>query len=241
MTSVNRSIVVIEDQLHPTIRRNVEEQIRLKVAQLAETDLAKPLAVMPPAETLTDAQQVATETLKEIASENAALDVELEALGKEQTEIAARRKAVRNIRERVGLLKSQIAGATSEIAADMQLLAIAPADIFVFEIKDETLGKIDEDATARVTWLAKRAEEIKALKAGYVERLSLATDALNGPQRIYQDYLVRQKAWQTRAQKYPVLVLPAFGSSAGARVSSMNSLVDRFRSAISALNTGFNS
>ena len=197
MTSVNRSIVVIEDQLHPTIRRNVEEQIRLKVAQLAEIDLAKPLAVMPPAETLTEAQQVATETLKEIASENAVLDVELEALGKEQTEIAARRKAVRNIRERVGLLKSQIAGATSEIAADMQLLEIAPTDIFVFEIKDKTLGKIEEDATARVTWLAKRAEEIKALKEGYVERLSSATDALNGPQRIYQDYLVRQKAWET--------------------------------------------
>ena len=43
------------------------------------------------------------------------------------------------------------------------------------------------------------------------------------------------------AQKYPVLVLRVPGSSTGARVSSMKSLVERFRSAISASKTGRNS
>src|SRR5690606_15678720 len=39
---------------------------------------------------------------------------------------------------------------------------------------------------------------------------------------------------RAKAQKYPVLVFRAPGSSTGARVSSMNSFDDRFRSAIRA-------
>ena len=43
---------------------------------------------------------------------------------------------------------------------------------------------------------------------------------------------------RAKAQKYPVLVLRAPGLRTGARVSSMNSFVDRFRSAIRASKTG---
>lgn len=43
---------------------------------------------------------------------------------------------------------------------------------------------------------------------------------------------------QFRAQKYPILVLREPGLRTGARVSSMNSLVERFRSAIRASKTG---
>jgi ABC-type lipoprotein export system ATPase subunit len=196
MTSVNRAIAVIEDQLHPTIRRNVEEQIRLKAVQLAEIDLLKPPAVAPPAETLTVTQQAAAATLAEIASEVERLDEEGKATGESLTGIAARRKAARNVRERLGILKSQIIGATSEIADDLQLLALTADDILVFEIKYEKLTAAEEDAGAKTASLAARAEEIKSIKEGHADRLSSATEALNGPQRIYQDYLGRLKAWQ---------------------------------------------
>lgn len=196
MTSVNRAIAVIEDQLHPTIRRNVEEQIRLKVVQLAELDLAKPPVVAPPGRDAHIAQQAAAATLAEIASDNERLDEERRAIGEELTRIAACRKAVRNVRERLGLLKSQIVGATSEIAVDLQLLALTAPDILVFEIKDEKLAKAEEDAGAKAASLATRAEEIKSTKEGHADRLSSATQALNGPQRTYQDYIGRLKAWQ---------------------------------------------
>lgn len=199
ITSVNRAIASIEDQLHPTIRRNVEEQIRLKVAQLTELELTKPAPVAPPAETLTPAQEAAAATLTDVASENEKLDEEGRAIGEEITRVAARRKAVRNVRERLGLLNSQVAGAVSEIAEDLRLLALVEADVLVFEIKDEGLARAEEDAGTQAALLATRAEEIKSIKEGHADRRNSATEALNGPQRTYQEYLGTLKTWQASA------------------------------------------
>jgi len=197
MSAVNRTIASIEDQLHPTIRRNVEEQIGLKAAQLAELDLAKPPEVPPPTDMLTPAQEAAAATLAKVTAENAQLDGESQTIGEELTRVAARRKAVRNVRDRLALLKSQVTGAASEIAADLQLLGMETADVLMFETKDVELAKADSDAETSTAKLSARAEEIKQLKERQADALTSATEALNGPQRSYQDYLARLKTWQT--------------------------------------------
>lgn len=199
LASVNRAIASIEDQLHPATRRNVEEQIRLKSAQLAELDLAKPEAVSAPAETQSPAQEAAAATLAEIAAENERLDAEARTIAENAVATAARRKAVRNVRERLALLRSQVGSAMSEIAEDLSLLDLTEADVLLFEIRDGQLAAAEEQAVASAATLAARTGEIAATRQDHADRLTAATEALNGPQRAYQDFLGRMKAWQGSA------------------------------------------
>lgn len=197
LSSVNRTIAGIEDQLHPTVRNNIEEQIRLKTAQLGELELIKPAIVPEPAHTLSLEQESAAATLASLVATNEALDGEERLVGEKLTRYSAQRKAVRNVRERLALLQSQIAGATSEIAGDLAMLSLDPADVLVFEIKDEKLLKVDGEAQSESEMLAARLLEIKLLKQTHVDHIITATDALDGPQRAYQDYVNALSAWQT--------------------------------------------
>lgn len=199
LTSVNRTIASIEDQLHPATRRNVEEQIYLKTAQLAELELAKPEPVPAPAETRSPAQKAAATTLAEILAGNERLDAEARTIAENAVAAAARRKAVRNVRERLALLRSQVDSARSEIGDDLRLLDLTEADVLLFEIRDYQLVAADNTAIASAATLAARTAEIAETRQGYAERLTEATEALNGPQRAHQDFLGRMKAWQGSA------------------------------------------
>lgn len=196
LVSVNRAIASIEDQLHPATRSNVEEQIHLKSAQLAELDLAKPEPVPAPAETQSPTQQAAAATLAEIAAENQRLDAEERTLAENAVAAAGRRKAVENVRERLALLRSQVASAMSEISDDLQLLDLTQENVLLFEIRDDQLAAADDTAIANAAALAARTTEIAVARQGHGERLTVATEALNGPQREHQDFLSRMKAWQ---------------------------------------------
>jgi len=194
--SVNRIIAGIEDQLHPTIRKNIEEQIRLKTVQLAELELSRPTPVPEPADTLTAEQEHAAATLASLVAANEKLDEEEKLVGEKLTTYSAQRKAVRNVRERLSLLRSQIAGAVAEIADDLKILSLQPADVLAFEIEDKKLLAVDVEAEAASVTIAARVPEIKKLKLTNTDQITLATVALDGPQREYQDYRNAARAWQ---------------------------------------------
>jgi ABC-type lipoprotein export system ATPase subunit len=194
--SVNRVIAGIEDQLHPTIRKNIEEQIRLKTVQLAELELSKPIPVPEPADTLTSEQEHAAATLASLVAANEKLDEEEKLVGEKLTAFSAQRKAVRNVRERLALLRSQIAGAVTEITDDLKILGLQPADVLVFETEDKRLQEVDGECEKASVTLGTRVQEIKTLRLTNADQISLATVALDGPQRAYQDYLNALKVWQ---------------------------------------------
>lgn len=197
LVAIDRAIAGIEDQLHPTIRKNLEEQIRLKTFQISELELSKPQTIPKPADILTPEQEAASATLASLAAKNEALDAEEAHSGGTLTSLSARRKAVRNIRERLALLESQVAAATSEIAQDLRLIELEPADVVALEIKYDKLRQVDGDAESRAVAIAERLEEIKALKKDHVGQIAIATVALDGPQRAYQEYINALKTWQT--------------------------------------------
>lgn len=194
--SLNRIIAGIEDQLHPNIRKNIEEQIRLKTVQLAELELSKPPVVPAPDDTRTPEQEAAAATLASFVAANEELETEKKGISDRLTDLSAQRKAIRNIRERLALLQSQIAGATSEIAEDLSLLGLKPTDVLVFETKNEKLLEVDDKADKESVALAARTQEIKALNESHIEQIARATEALDGPQRTYQDYLNALRSWQ---------------------------------------------
>lgn len=197
LVAVDRVIAGIEDQLHPAIRKNLEEQIRLKTAQISELDLSKPPPVAAPADELTPEQKAAAATLASLVDTNELLDTEEKQSSEMLTSLSAQRKAVRNIRERLALLQSQVAAATTEIAEDLRLVNLEPADVVALEIKDDKLRDADGNAEAKAATIATRLLEIKGLKEGHADQIATATEALDGPQRAYQEYVNALRTWQT--------------------------------------------
>ncbi|MCW2244026.1 TrlF family AAA-like ATPase [Azospirillum canadense] len=196
LSTLNRIIAGIEDQLHPDIRKNIEEQIRLKEVQLAELELSRPSAVPAPTDTLTVEQEAAAATLESLVATNENLGIEEKSIGVELAVISRKRKSSQNIWERITLLQSQFADATNGIAEDLKSLGLEPADVLLFEIKREKLAEIDRQADEESAKFASRLQEIKALKQTHAEQISSATEALDGPQRAYQNYISALKNWQ---------------------------------------------
>nr|WP_222528850.1 AAA family ATPase [Azospirillum sp. 412522] len=194
--AVNRIIAGIEDQLHPAIRRNLEEQIRLKVVQLAELELSKPSAVAAPSDTQTPEQEFAAATLASLVTANEKLDEEEKSIGEKLAVVSRKQKASQNIWERVTLLQSQVSDAITEIAEDLKILSLESAHVLAFEIKREKLAEIEGEIDKDSVKLSTRLQEIKSLKQKHVEQISSATEALDGPQRAYQTYINALKNWQ---------------------------------------------
>jgi predicted ATPase len=196
LATINRIIAGIEDQLHPSIRKNIEEQIRLKEVQLAELELTKPTTVVAPAETLTLEQEGAAATLSSIAADSVKLAEDEKLASESLTQLSAQRKAVADVQERLALVREQVTSATSEIASELALLGLQPSDVLVFEIKEEAvLGVVSKIDAASVD-LAKTIEGLKDLKLTHSQLTATAIEALNGPQRLYQDHLNAMKVWE---------------------------------------------
>ncbi|CAO3381383.1 TrlF family AAA-like ATPase [Azospirillum argentinense] len=196
LSAVNRIIAGIEDQLHPAIRKNIEEQIRLKTVQLAELELSKPSAVPSPTDTRTPEQDSAAATLASLVAANEKLDEEEKLTGEKLAIISRKQKANQNIWERVTLLQSQMADAIAEIAEDLKILGLESTHVLSFEIKREILSEIDQKTEQESTEIAAHLQEIKSLKQTHSEQIFLATEALDGPQRVYQNYINTMKNWQ---------------------------------------------
>ncbi len=196
LVTLNRLIAATEDQLHPSIRKNIEEQIHLKSVQMIELELAKPTEVAAPAETLTPEQEAAAATLTEISTAIAALADEEKAIGEALTRLSAQRKAACDVLERFALIREQITAAGAEIAGQLELLGLRLPDILTFEINEGKVREVDSGAEREIGTLAARIEGIKKERAEHSGRTEQATEALNGPQRAYQDHLHAMKTWQ---------------------------------------------
>lgn len=199
LVTLNRLIAGTEDQLHPSIRKNIEEQIHLKSVQQAELELAKPPELAAPAETLTPEQETAAATLSEISAAIAQLADEEKGIGESLTRLSAQRKAARDVIERFALIREQITSAGAEIAGQLELLGLQLPDILTFNINEEKVREVDSDAERKIGALAARNDAIRKERADYSGRTEQATEALNGPQRLYQDHLNAMKAWQSSA------------------------------------------
>ena len=193
---LNRAIVSIEDQLHPDIRHNLEEQLRLKLGQLAELDGVCPAEVPPPAESLTPEQKTAAAELSDLMNQQIELANQHKSLSEQQASAAVRRQAGRNVEQRLRLFERQVA----DLRRDLQ------EDLATSGLTFETVVSIQVDNDAMQTVLAQHDEAVKAISEGLatcIKRQELVrikaqslSDHLNEPQRTHQAYLAARKEWQ---------------------------------------------
>ncbi|MGI6852081.1 TrlF family AAA-like ATPase [Mesorhizobium sp. 1B3] len=196
LRALNEQIVSIEDQLHPNVRKNLEEQIRLKTKQIEEHDAIKPAAVEPPNEQLSSDQRQASDRLAEIAASLHTIAVESKKAGEDRQLIGRKQRSLRGIDERLALLERQFTTFIAEIADDLALVGLTSEDLVTLSV-NRTLLKVHREALAASDdEIVKKTEEAASTQTALAEEQERLSQKLNEPQQRYQAFVLALKDWQ---------------------------------------------
>lgn len=196
--TLNRTIVSIEDQLHPDTKRNIEEQLRLKQGQLDELQKTKPPEVPRPSESLTPKQQEADAKLAELTHQQNELIEQKRDLLERQSAIATRRQALRSIIDRLRLFESQIAQLKSDLNEDLLNAGLAFEKVVTVKIDRAPLQMAIAGTDAEAKAIAETLKQCTDKQDQVSKETEVVAEALNEPQRRYQTYLAAMSAWQSQ-------------------------------------------
>ncbi|NKM69411.1 TrlF family AAA-like ATPase [Rhizobium laguerreae] len=193
---LNEDIVHIEDQLNPALKLNLEEQLSLKIQQVAEHNAVIPAEVPAPTEELSPVQQQASLELIALSEEMQRITDALENTKARQVLVNAKRRSAKNISARVAIFESQLGELKSAIATDLTNVDLQLEDVIQYKsnllkLSDMQIALFEEGAQLSdiVTQIERRMEEIQA------GRVVLA-GKLNEPQQSHQEYLAAMERWQ---------------------------------------------
>lgn len=197
LRALNEQIVDIEDQLHPNVHKNLEEQIRLKTKQLEEHATNKPAEVEQPTAELSADQKVASGRLAEIGLALEQIKTEAEQIGDDRRVISRNQRSLRNIGERLSLFEKQFATFVSEIAEDLATVDLKAEEIVTLTINRQALSLLEQKLVTSDVEIVKKVEGAVKTEASLVAEQKRLSQNLNEPQQRYQAYLQALKGWQT--------------------------------------------
>ena len=197
---LNQRIVAAEDRLHPDIKSNLEEQLRLKRTQLAELSAAKPSEVPEPSTEMTDDQKAASEALQVLADRDLRREEALRLASASQQEAAIRRQAARGIEDQVDLFEGQFKALAAQITPELLKIGLTIDQIVTVRIDRGPLGEIITKAEAAMAEAGGKIEADAAQKSAIEAARAEAADRLNEPQRLRQEYLAAVRQWSEQVE-----------------------------------------
>jgi ABC-type lipoprotein export system ATPase subunit len=195
LRALNEQIVDIEDQLHPTMQRNLEEQIQLKLKQIEELSAIRPPLVEEPTIELNADQQQASERLTKIATELEELKAAEKKAADDRQIIGRKQRSIRNIGERISLFQKQFDTFVTEIADDLVTVGLNVDELVTLTVKrdvltehQQALAASEQEAKTRIEGGADAAKKL-------VEEQSELSATLNEPQQRHQAYKQALSEW----------------------------------------------
>lgn len=200
LRSLNEQIVSVEDQLHPTVRKNLEEQLRLKQKQLEEHIVLRPQEVAAPTEKLTDEQASASSRLALIDEEVRLLEIAKKNASEARQLLAKKQRALKKIQERLSILEGQYNDFITSLAPEFTISGLVPENVITMNVQGSHL---EAGATAIVAQdtqlLALIDTQVRSGEKLQEERVALSV-VLNEPQQRFQKYVTALKEWQSSLQ-----------------------------------------
>lgn len=193
---LNQRIVAADDRLHPDIKSNLEEQHRLKRAQIAELTAAKPEEVPEPAADMTPEQQAASDALVELARRDGEREHAFKTATASQQAAAQRRQSARTVQDQIELFESQFTALAERLAPDLENLGLTVDQVVRLTIEREPLAQgLKQAETAMADAVAQLRTNAEQKTAIETERAN-ASEQLNEPQKRRQAYLEAERQWQ---------------------------------------------
>ncbi|PHQ83700.1 MAG: ABC transporter [Thalassobium sp.] len=194
--NINQKIYSIEKQMLPETRRSIEELLLQKNRLLDEHNKVKPEEVSQPKSELSEEQKIASDSLAEIAGELNEIKIKKENNHNELTNLAAKKKAGRNIREGIDVVNQALQQFIASFADDAELLGVDIKDIINLKINEQRITDVINDAIAREAELRKEDQDIEERQQLLVSNRGPLNFKLNAPQQAYQNYLEKLKEWE---------------------------------------------
>lgn len=201
LTRLNGEIEALENQSQPQVKQALQELLDLKKAQIAEHNANKPDVKDKPSEQLSLEQQEAANKLETIAQALKGIEEQELTSKNKHLSIAAKRKAVHSIRDRIGILERQYAQFQTETVADFQQLELEQADLVGLTVNVSAFETIEENCIKE-----EQADEATVTKSNSDKELLLQQQAelqtkLNEPQLQYQQSLKTIEQWTAKLQE----------------------------------------
>ncbi|PKA43239.1 ABC transporter [Rhizobium sullae] len=198
--TLNEEIASIEDQLHPNLRRNLKEQLRLKIQQIEEHSRLKPDEVPEPAVELSEIQKTASERLAQIALELSSGGERAKVAGDARRKIAEKRRAIKAITERIAIFQKQFGDLKTITAPDFVAVGITFESVVTFSTESSVLTALDTALQSEdielIAALSKEADAARRLEEERTGHVAV----LNEPQQKRQAYLNALTVWQNELE-----------------------------------------
>lgn len=197
LATLNEEIVDIEEQMRPSVRMALQNQLNLKRQEKQAHIATKPAEIVAPTGGLLPEQQAATARITAIVNELSQMDQKLAAAMKVKEQEARRRQAIANLQSRIEILKSQYDDFLATTASDWSDANVKAEDVVKFTIDDKRLIAETARSTNAETTVSSQSAMDEAPRAGLLEEKAKLTETLNAPQQQYQAYLGQLNVWQT--------------------------------------------
>lgn len=195
---VNRQIDSMESQMLPETRRAIEELLAQKQRLLDEHNKIRPEDVAHPTGALSEEQQQASNQLTEITTELEKIKDQKKANQDELTQLAAKKKASRNIQEGIDVVKRAIQHFVNEFKEDAKLLGLESNTLIQFNVNEQLITEVESTTSTREVELRKQNQELEGNEQSLIEKRAPLNSQLNAPQLAYQQYLDQLKDWKEK-------------------------------------------
>ncbi|WP_239007509.1 TrlF family AAA-like ATPase [Pseudomonas granadensis] len=197
---VNLEITGYESQLHPLIKKSLQEQLALKQRQLTEHEAVRPVEMEKPSADLSPEQQAIAATLEKIAAEIKRLENERTSGHETASQLAAKSKALADVKEQVRLLQRTYEQFVADTSKDLALLEVPVTDLVKVELNLNPLDQLAEVVLADQVAIGVSTKAAEEARQEFLEQQTAAKAQLDQPQLIYQNYLLAVDEWQRKYQ-----------------------------------------
>lgn len=195
---VNWQVESVENQMTDDVRKGIEELLIQKKRLLEEHIRTRPPEVPQPTDKLSLEQQKAAEKLASISLELEELKNRREVNQEEVSNLAAKRKACRSIKEGLEVVERAVQQFTSEFDAEIKLLGVEVSNLIEIKIDKTSIPNIEDKLSARDVELITSSQKLDTDEKSLTDQRTPLSAQLNAPQQEYQQYLDQLKLWEER-------------------------------------------
>lgn len=195
---VNEQIEFVENQMTDEARKTLDELLGQKKRLHEELTKSKPEEVPEPTKELSSEQQKVSEELASISKELEKIQKQKESHQEEQTRLAAKKKACKNIKAGFDIIKRAAEQFILEFDLDARTLELDIDKLINVTLDEKIILDIEESTSLQSEAIKSEQLTLDVNKQSLNERKAPLNAQLNAPQQKFQAYKEQLKSWEDR-------------------------------------------
>lgn len=223
--ALNQTIAGCEGQLQPEVKKGLQDLLAQKARQIEEHQKIKPAEEPKPTDQLSTEQQAAAAELDSIAAKLKSIDEASLKATATGSALAAKVKAVQNVREHLRLLERANKQFVEETAKDLVVLGLKTTDLVSFSVTDRPLEEAFSLAVENQAKLKRDAAADAKSRDDLLKQQAALQVSLNAPQLQYQKSLKAMEEWTAKLSELTGSHdMPDSAEGLKARISQLDAL-----------------